>query len=82
MSRPSGFIARWNRRWHARSGRTRQRVKAIHSSAEATLRTLEHQLTMLRHQCAEPHSVEECAILQNLAEAADAHDCACHEPAR
>src|ERR1700730_5375619 len=31
-----------------------------------TLRTLEQQLTTLRHQCEEPHSVQECGILQNL----------------
>jgi Cd(II)/Pb(II)-responsive transcriptional regulator len=42
------------------------------------LRTLERQLTTLRHQCGEPHSIQECAILQNLAEAADDHGCACH----
>ncbi|MBK4734685.1 Cd(II)/Pb(II)-responsive transcriptional regulator [Noviherbaspirillum pedocola] len=42
------------------------------------LRTLESQLTSLRHQCGEPHSVEECGILQNLSESAESHECACH----
>jgi Cd(II)/Pb(II)-responsive transcriptional regulator len=42
------------------------------------LRTLEKQLTTLRQQCREPHSTQECGILQNLAESAAAHTCACH----
>jgi Cd(II)/Pb(II)-responsive transcriptional regulator len=44
----------------------------------AALRTLESQLTSLRHQCGEPQSIGECAIMQNLSEAADNHGCACH----
>lgn len=42
------------------------------------LRALETQLTTLRQQCGEPHSVQECAIIQNLSGAADSHECACH----
>jgi Cd(II)/Pb(II)-responsive transcriptional regulator len=45
----------------------------------ATLRTLEQQLVTLRHQCEEPHSVQECGILQNLNEVAEGHDCVCHD---
>lgn len=45
----------------------------------AALRTLEQQLVKLRKQCQGPHSVEECGILQNLNEAAESHDCACHD---
>jgi Cd(II)/Pb(II)-responsive transcriptional regulator len=45
----------------------------------ATLRTLEKQLATLRHQCAEPHSVQECGILQTLNEAAEGHHCVCHD---
>ena len=44
----------------------------------ATLRILEQQLTALRHQCEEPHSVQECVILHDLAGSADEHECACH----
>jgi Cd(II)/Pb(II)-responsive transcriptional regulator len=50
--------------------RTRQQIDA--------LRMLEIQLTTLRHQCGEPHSVQECAIIRNLSEAAGSQDCACH----
>lgn len=52
-------------------------IERIRTQMEA-LRTLEMQLTTLRHQCGEPHSVQECAIIQNLSEAADNHECACH----
>jgi len=52
-------------------------IERIRTQMEA-LRTLEAQLTTLRHQCAEPHSVQECAIIQNLSESAGNHDCACH----
>ena len=45
----------------------------------AALQSLERQLTRLRHQCDDPHSIEECGIVQNLNEAAVNHDCACHE---
>ena len=45
----------------------------------AALRALEQQLTVLRHQCEQPHSVQECGILQTLNEAAEGHDCVCHE---
>jgi len=45
----------------------------------AALRTLEQQLVKLRKQCQGPHSVDECGILQNLNEAADSHECACHD---
>jgi Cd(II)/Pb(II)-responsive transcriptional regulator len=45
----------------------------------ATLKTLEQQLVSLRNQCREPHSVEECGILQNLNEAAESHECVCHD---
>lgn len=44
----------------------------------AALRTLEEQLTALRRQCGGPHSVRECAIMQNLSEAPGTHGCACH----
>ncbi|NEX63324.1 Cd(II)/Pb(II)-responsive transcriptional regulator [Noviherbaspirillum galbum] len=44
----------------------------------ANLQVLEGQLTSLRQQCGEPNSVQECAIMQNLSEASDAHECACH----
>lgn len=50
--------------------RTRMQMEA--------LRTLEAQLTTLRHQCGEPHSVQDCGILQNLSESAGDHECACH----
>lgn len=50
---------------------TRERMTA--------LRALEQQLTALRHQCDQPHSVQECGILQTLNEAAEGHDCVCHE---
>jgi Cd(II)/Pb(II)-responsive transcriptional regulator len=43
------------------------------------LRMLEQQLISLRSQCREPHSVEECGILQNLNEAAETHECVCHD---
>lgn len=43
------------------------------------LQSLEQQLIRLRHQCEDPHSVEECGILQNLNDAAVNNDCACHE---
>ena len=46
------------------------------------LRTLEQQLVKLRKQCQRPHLVEECGILQNLSEAAEGHDCACHDEAK
>jgi hypothetical protein len=45
----------------------------------ATLKTLEQQLVSLRKQCREPHSVEECGILQNLNEAAESHESVCHD---
>lgn len=44
----------------------------------AALRTLEAQLTTLRGQCGEPHTVRECAIIQNLSGPAENQDCACH----
>lgn len=43
------------------------------------LKSLELQLVKLRHQCAEPNSVQECGILQNLNDAAVNNECACHE---
>jgi Cd(II)/Pb(II)-responsive transcriptional regulator len=43
------------------------------------LKMLEQQLITLRSQCREPHSVEECGILQNLNEAAGSHACVCHD---
>jgi Cd(II)/Pb(II)-responsive transcriptional regulator len=46
----------------------------------AALRILEEQLVTLRKQCQGPHSVEECGILQNLNEAVESQECACHEP--
>lgn len=54
--------------------RVRQQMKA--------LQTLEQQLTTLRHQCGEPNSVGECAILRNLSEPAAEHACACHHRSR
>lgn len=52
-------------------------IDRIRTQMEA-LRTLETQLTTLRHQCSGPHSVQECAIIQNLSEATENHECACH----
>ncbi len=52
-------------------------IERIRTQMEA-LRTLEAQLTTLRQQCGEAHSVQECAILQNLSESSENHDCACH----
>jgi Cd(II)/Pb(II)-responsive transcriptional regulator len=39
------------------------------------LQSLEQQLMKLRHQCEEPHLVQECGILQNLNEHASSNDC-------
>lgn len=50
--------------------RIRLQMEALH--------TLETQLTALRLQCAEPHSVQECAIIQNLSESRENVDCVCH----
>lgn len=52
-------------------GRVREQLGA--------LKALERQLMTLRDQCREPHSVEECGILQNLNEAAASQECACHD---
>lgn len=46
------------------------------------LQTLEQQLTTLRRQCDQPHSVQNCGILQNLTGAADAQSCVCHAQSR
>lgn len=46
-----------------------QHITAIQAQM-AALRMLESQLIALRHKCNEPHSVEECGILQNLADRA------------
>ena len=43
-----------------------------------TLQSLEEQLIRLRHQCQQPHRVQECGILQNLNDAGPGGDCACH----
>jgi Cd(II)/Pb(II)-responsive transcriptional regulator len=43
-----------------------------------TLQKLEEQLLRLRHQCARPHLVKECGILQNLNDAGASGDCVCH----
>ena len=43
-----------------------------------SLRQLEEQLTTLRRQCGQPHSVRECAIIQNLSALANDQACACH----
>ncbi len=53
-------------------------IKLIRVRMEA-LQSLEQQLIRLRQQCEDPHSVEECGILQNLNDAAVNNDCACHE---
>jgi len=37
------------------------------------LQSLELQLMRLRHQCDEPHLVQECGILQNLSESASSN---------
>jgi len=47
----------------------------------ATLKLLEQQLVALREQCQGPHSIDECGILQNLTEATERHECACHDTA-
>lgn len=52
-------------------------IERIRTQME-TLRSLESQLTALRHQCGEPHSIEKCGIIQNLSESAESHECACH----
>lgn len=39
------------------------------------LQSLEQQLMRLRHQCEEPHLVQECGILQNLNEGTTSIDC-------
>ncbi|WBS00494.1 Cd(II)/Pb(II)-responsive transcriptional regulator [Pseudoduganella sp. SL102] len=44
-----------------------QHIAAVQSRM-AALRTLETQLIALRRKCNAPHSVEECGILQNLAD--------------
>ena len=44
----------------------------------ANLQILQQQLVTLRHQCDQPQPSQDCAILQNLSEAASGHDCACH----
>ncbi|WP_343733036.1 Cd(II)/Pb(II)-responsive transcriptional regulator [Duganella sp.] len=44
-----------------------QHIAAIQAQM-AALRTLETQLFNLRHKCNKPHSIEECGILQNLAD--------------
>ena len=43
-----------------------------------SLQRLEQQLIRLREQCRQPHSVEECGILQSLNDAGAGSDCACH----
>jgi len=50
------------------------RVKARLKS----MRALEKQLTVLRRQCGEPHSTQECGILHELVSAAHGEACACH----
>ncbi len=55
-------------------------IERIQAQME-TLQTLQLQLTTLRHQCDQPKPSQECAILQNLSEAASNHDCACHTEA-
>lgn len=52
-------------------------IERIRTQMEALL-ALETQLMTLRQQCGEAHSVQECAIIQNLSESAGNHDCACH----
>lgn len=44
-----------------------QHIAAIQSQMSA-LRTLETQLISLRRKCNDPHSVEDCGILQDLAD--------------
>lgn len=43
------------------------------------LQSLEQQLIKLRKQCGDPHSIQECGILQNLNDAAVNNDCVCHD---
>ncbi|MDC8758091.1 Cd(II)/Pb(II)-responsive transcriptional regulator [Janthinobacterium fluminis] len=52
-------------------------IERIQGQMEA-LRTLQGQLQALRHQCAAPQSIQQCAIMQSLSEGSDSHDCACH----
>ena len=51
--------------------RVREQMKA--------LQILENQLVGLRQQCQEPHSVDECGILQNLNGTAESQECAWHD---
>lgn len=41
------------------------------------LQSLEEKLMKLRHQCQQPHRVEECGILQTLNDASLSSACAC-----
>lgn len=45
----------------------------------ASLTALEQQLGRLQHRCSQPHSSEQCGILQELVAAAHGEACACHE---
>jgi Cd(II)/Pb(II)-responsive transcriptional regulator len=51
-------------------GRVKARLKSM--------RALHKQLTALRRQCAEPHSIGECGILHELVAAAHGEACVCH----
>jgi Cd(II)/Pb(II)-responsive transcriptional regulator len=67
---PEGGCQRINELLDHHLEQTRERI--------TVLRTLEQQLSVLRHQCDRPHSVQECGILQTLNEAAEGHQCVCH----
>jgi len=67
---PDGGCQRINELLDHHLAQTRERI--------AALRTLERQLTRLRHQCERPHAVHECGILQALNDAAEGHACVCH----
>jgi Cd(II)/Pb(II)-responsive transcriptional regulator len=68
---PDGGCQRINEVLDHHLAQTRERI--------AALRTLEQQLTALRHQCERPHSVQDCGILHALNEAAEGHACVCHQ---
>ncbi|MET0320695.1 MAG: Cd(II)/Pb(II)-responsive transcriptional regulator [Duganella sp.] len=54
-----------------------QQIAVLGSRMQA-LRQLEQQLLDLRGRCRQPHLVEQCGILHNLAAVSEGSDCACH----
>jgi hypothetical protein len=58
---------------------SRLRTQLTSCLALVYVKSIQGQLIALRSQCEQPHSVEDCGILQNLNEASDKHECACHD---